>query len=468
MISPTLLQQFTCLSCRSLGTLETSATQAVCRHCQKSYPFVQGKYLVLLNDAEGSLSQAYKEYATYVGQQEMLVQRLLHKDVRSAYRSMETRTQLAQGIALNTEMIRDIQAQIKPYTDLDKVAITRESHDLNYLSNFDYIRRDWSGQQAAEQEIATIVRIAEELIREHATDLEHAVFLGSGTARVAWELKDVFGACFSLDNAITMVAMFNELMHRDLQLSEINYTNVADTGNNSVPYTASLTASSKKASPDFFHFVGDARFQPFADQSVSVLCSIYFTDLLPLRILLPELKRVLKPGGLFFHFGPLHYHFPDIEDMLTAGEVKEAFLQEGFELLHEAWMPLSHHASTVSLSRKSYHNWIVVFRKKEAHKAALSFDTVLKVDKGLRYSSGGSIGQGQDEPEQTSLQIILPSGDTFSGSELILELARRVDGERSLHDIVSGIEQEFDIVIEDREELLNMVGILLQGGVFRF
>ena len=47
---------------------------------------------------------------------------------------------------------------------------------------------------------------------------------------------------------------------------------------------------------------------------VSLEASEEFTDVLPLSVLLKEVKRLLMPGGVFVHFWPLDYHFDDIDE----------------------------------------------------------------------------------------------------------------------------------------------------------
>ena len=46
-------------------------------------------------------------------------------------------------------------------------------------------------------------------------------------------------------------------------------------------------------------------------------------------------------------------------------------------------------------------------------------------------------------------QILLPSKEKFKGSELVLEITRRVDGKKTLFDILGDIELEFDFKIEE-------------------
>jgi hypothetical protein len=60
------------------------------------------------------------------------------------------------------------------------------------------------------------------------------------------------------------------------------------------------------------------------------LFSVYFTDVVPFLSLLKEATRVLKPNGLFVHFGPLLHH-PWVVDKFTGSEILEEFEHRGFE-----------------------------------------------------------------------------------------------------------------------------------------
>ena len=73
-------------------------------------------------------------------------------------------------------------------------------------------------------------------------------------------------------------------------------------------------------------------------RSVSAVVSIYFTDVLPLSVLLKEVKRLLVPGGVFVHFGPLDYHFDDVDERWSVEEVREVFRREGFAIKTERWL----------------------------------------------------------------------------------------------------------------------------------
>jgi ubiquinone/menaquinone biosynthesis C-methylase UbiE len=73
------------------------------------------------------------------------------------------------------------------------------------------------------------------------------------------------------------------------------------------------------------YVIADARALPIPDASLGAVVSIFFTDVVPLSKLLPEVRRVLRPGGRFISVGPLCYHFTDKAEWLTQEETRFVF-----------------------------------------------------------------------------------------------------------------------------------------------
>jgi ubiquinone/menaquinone biosynthesis C-methylase UbiE len=70
------------------------------------------------------------------------------------------------------------------------------------------------------------------------------------------------------------------------------------------------------------YVIADALLLPIPDASLEAVVSIFFTDVIPLSRLLPEVRRVLRPGGRFISVGPLVYHFEDKAEWLTQEEMR--------------------------------------------------------------------------------------------------------------------------------------------------
>ena len=73
--------------------------------------------------------------------------------------------------------------------------------------------------------------------------------------------------------------------------------------------------------------------------------------MLPLSVLLPEVFRVLEPGGVFIHYGPLQYHFSDMHECYSAEALRTYFHDHGLVLLNELWDQGQH------LQGALFNNW---------------------------------------------------------------------------------------------------------------
>ncbi len=462
-----LIEYLICLECKSFGDFSISDKSIICNQCKEEYPLINGIIPIIVKNNEQLLSYTYRAYVHFVNQQKFIQSQFKKSSTRNTYRSIETIDTIVNSIELNISIIERLKGAIESYLKIDKVITIPITDDAHYFVNFDYIRRDWSGQQGAEDEIsATVSRVNDFLMKNSFYENDNSLFLGSGMGRIAWELKTLFKKTFALDNSFTMIGLFHELLKNDLELYEINFKNCMKIGDICKNYKASLKSSNISESTNYFTFVGDASNLPFADSTISNIFSIYFTDVLPLRVLIQEVKRVLKPNGIFFHFGPLHYHFNEYKDMLTADEIKKLFEKEGFQIIEEDLIELTHHYSEVSLSKKIYTNWMFCAQKNVVSLIEINLDIVLSIDKGLEFIGSGRINS-LEKNEEMNYQILLPSKEKFKGSELVLEITRRVDGKKTLFDILGDIELEFEFKIEDKRGLFDTIRQLIEGEVFK-
>jgi hypothetical protein len=65
----------------------------------------------------------------------------------------------------------------------------------------------------------------------------------------------------------------------------------------------------------------------------------------------------LRPSGRFVHFGPLEYHFDDLAEHLSIAQVRQAFVEAGYELGHDRQVPCEHLARPGSIARRVFDNW---------------------------------------------------------------------------------------------------------------
>jgi hypothetical protein len=98
----------------------------------------------------------------------------------------------------------------------------------------------------------------------------------------------------------------------------------------------------------------------------SSIFSVYFTDVVPLSRLLPEIWRLLEVGGTFVHVGPLGYHFDDVNEHLSAEALIERFRAAGFEVSAPRWLTTTHYAARESLYHAHVDNMAFTARKSGA------------------------------------------------------------------------------------------------------
>jgi len=149
--------------------------------------------------------------------------------------------------------------------------------------------------------------------------------------RIACELTTIFDRVYATDKSYSIAYFFKKLFEEDIYFYEINNIDVASSRNMMRHLKASFTPpSNKKVKNQEFikkaekvnYFVSDVTNLPLENQSLSAFISIYFTDVVALKLYFTELVRVLKPNGLFVHFGPLAYAFESITERLFPDDIR--------------------------------------------------------------------------------------------------------------------------------------------------
>jgi carnosine N-methyltransferase len=71
----------------------------------------------------------------------------------------------------------------------------------------------------------------------------------------------------------------------------------------------------------------------------------------------PEVMRVLRPGGVFIHFGPLQYHFNSLHDNYSATDLRAYIQAKQFEICDEQWTLSQHLGRAFQRFAPLYDNW---------------------------------------------------------------------------------------------------------------
>jgi len=353
--------------------LNQNLAQAVRLNDVSGIPMVDGTIPVLLKDYKRHLSASYLAHEAFIDQHVELIHQ-----VREAAEQDPVRAPLLSraidAYEANNRYFRRLQDTVLRCVSEREIEEARKDTALpeqypidNGLACF---LRDWAWQPHTEQEVATTMETLFEQIDEFAPDLETALVPGAGTGRLACEIAGKYRNCLALDASFHMVRDFYNLLKREVQIHEVNLRrNVVRTQDVVQEHRLSLDPPTDKrisevlSAADFSFFVGDALDVPLSDESISAIISVYFIDIVPVRPLLREVRRLLKPGGLFLNFGPLRYASKDVNNMLSGEELLSLFSISGFENLADTTVTNTQFACPTSITSLLSHNFVFTARK---------------------------------------------------------------------------------------------------------
>ena len=357
-----------CPRCRAplaAGTRGELATLSCTgQHGALAFPLLDGAVPVLLEPPLPTLGRAALDLREMLRANEQWIQRLDGK-LRGALAGSPTAERLSRlrrGEAVNRALLEQVFALVKRGLGADDVleaatlpaSASAYSRDFNYI--LAYLRRDHGGRAESEAEIAVFEAELRAELDRHGCERGSALVLGAGLGRIAWGLRSIFPRVLALDSSIVMAALFRLLGRGPLRFCELNLNNARTRADQCVDVEATLppapSSGSLSASPSarrlpfaartdprqsvagsrLDYAVGDAAQLPVADGSQAAVVSVYFTDVLPLSRLAPEVARALRPGGVFVHFGPVSYHFQDLDEQVSAEELADRFAGYGFEV----------------------------------------------------------------------------------------------------------------------------------------
>lgn len=309
---------------------------------------------------------------------------------------------------------------------LPRERIPSRQHVSSYL---DTVFRDWCW---GEQEVGETLEKIEPLLGrpgESAT----ALVLGGGGGRVAFELARRGGweAVVQLDLNPLLTRIGQRVARGEtVELTELprfplGLEHVAVDQRLSAPL-----ADDDSLSP--LHFLlGDVSAPPFARESLDLLVTPWFVDILPesFRSLARRLGGLLVEGGRWVSFGPLSFESVDPEDRLTPEEMAEALEEAGFELEHTGLERVSYLHSPHAMSRRGEEIFVFSATRRELRPIA---------DEYSFYPEWMTDG---------SLPIpVLPEFEQLRAERTFdLEILKCIDGRASIEDIVVMLSSRFGL-----------------------
>ena len=228
------------------------------------------------------------------------------------------------------------------------------------------LRRDFGGEPEGEAESGSLVCAVREELNACRAPSHRVLVLGCGAGRLAEELASDGAAVTAIDLSAVLLLAALRLRDRPLELCDLQTRNARDAASQARIFTARPRGRRAPSSRAVRYAVADATAMPFADRSWPLIVSVYFTDVVPLSRLLPEIWRVLEPRGRFVHVGPLGYHFDDPAEHLGADELVDSFRDGGFDVGPVRWQPSTFHRCPGSLYAGSFDNLVFSARKAKA------------------------------------------------------------------------------------------------------
>lgn len=302
---------FVCVACR--GPL----VERECRACGRSYPALADTIPVLTRAPGELLARARADL-------EATAQRLTARS-RDLASGSTTRTtvlaRLADAYAQNASLFARLAAAIA--TPPGTPSADRSSYVIDIV---DYLRIAGTSDGADDETV-----IARALAARLSTPGGLAVVLGAGLGTHARMIAPTFDSVVAveLSPAMTLAALAAEAA--PITLAEINERNAWKVDDVVHEFAATVPPLPSNVT----RCVADALQLPLADGAAAAVVSVFFTDVVSLASLVAEARRVLQPGGVFVHIGPLGWHFYRPAEMWSAEEARALFADGGLPIVDE-------------------------------------------------------------------------------------------------------------------------------------
>ena len=464
-----------CFGCQQpLRAPHSPEHDIVCNTCGHVYPVIAGRIAVLLSEPKSYLNKFCLYLGRHLHEQDAEIQALAEAARHDSQRA-SVLASLQEAIARNREYLAALQIDLLRRVSVNDIISESGSAGTPspYVISLDYLHRDWCDVPEAQKEREVIRDAVLSRIPAGLPEASSALVLGAGAGRLAWELCARFQKVYATDISLTMAYQFHSVLDGVVTTYAVETINqptrvsMVRTMRAALPPSGPSDQAPVDRSAQLFFFVGDALHVPLPARSVSAVISAYFTDVVPLEPLLTEVVRLLRPGGVFVHFGPLAYHFRDRIRHLAADEVREVFERRGFAIAAEAHVRCTHLASPSTMERIEFDNWVFAAVEKvsngERHAEGLTLDSVLRVAQDVGYEVHGVIStQGERELDT---HLVTPSGERFRGAASVVDILRLLDGVRSVRKVIEELCECYDTGEKDAGGVLDVLRILLSSGL---
>ena len=452
-----------------------TAEGIICARCRQRYPLIGDRIPILFREPQKYLTKFAVQLERYLSFREQE-----SEEFRNQVRRGHSRSQLFDAILSaikeNNRLVRNLRDSIVAKITIDDLLalVGDTTATLQYATTLEYLHRDWCWLPEAERELQEIETVLFESVRRHSAGQGAALVLGAGAGRIAWDLCSLVDHVYATDSSLAMAYQFYSLLAGDIVSYSIRTIDVYRSDDMVTRLVASMSAPGagdhrlERDDSKFSYFVCDALQVPLPAQSASVIASVYFTDLVHLGPLVREISRILQPGGIFIHFGPLDYHFPEVVNHLAAEEIKRIFTINGFKILSEARVTTSHLAVKACMSPRVYENWTFVAAKEtgvlDQTRSPLGNDSVLSIRRSVHFKTSGIISAEGEDFFETILELGL--GERFGGAGTVLDILRLIDGFRSVGNILEKLAAKYDMSDEAAKlAVFTTLRTLMENGV---
>jgi len=319
-----------CPACRAaLGALPPEPEGLRCPGCDASYPRLGGIPL-LLADAASIQDQWRRQLASFVVETEA-AERYLWAELVLPERVPSTRRRLRRVAEAMPEHRRSV---LELFAEVGLEPTGPGTADASLLDYVTLIHRDYGWGAEADEVTPALDQLLGTLPPRF--QLGTTLVLGAGSGRLAWDLAARFPSTqpvVALDlNPLPLLVTQRLLRGRPVELYELpGHPRSADQA-----AVRRLLDAPAPRPPGLELLIADGLSPPFCSASFDTVVTPWFLDQVPadLALFLPEVARLLRPGGAWLHTGPFVYGPAHTRPAHRYGqdEFFELAQQSGFEI----------------------------------------------------------------------------------------------------------------------------------------